>query len=319
VIYLTLWLAACSLAFAAITAASFTPGGKQWSLTRLARQAELGVPIELEAALGRRAAARSRWPSLAALAILIILYAVFRSPIGALTPQLFGVCAVAGIAGLGIGTAIVSLRFEARLSESPVSVARIRTVSVGDYVGYQARVVAYALVIVFVAAVVTGLALENRSPLRPGAFLPSEVAALLAVGGLILFEVGSRAILRRGQPAASTDELVWDDALRSSAINDLLRTPVLSSYLGVLSLVLLGPALPGHDTWIAVLGYVVVVGFYLLFSLAQTGLRGYYLAKLWPNARRRTEAEESARVAALPAGGVSAAGVARADRERSAR
>jgi hypothetical protein len=274
---------------------SFTAAGQRSLLKGMAAEAEIGVPRALAEALQKRATNRARWGAVSAVAAMLLLYSALVVSGVAMTPSLYLLCLATSIIGYSFAVACVSLRFEGALSESTVRLARLRRVRIGDYVGPWPRALAWITVafggVLTVADFLT-VAAGHSNHSAFDLFLPSLCTVGAGIVGLALFEIGARAIVRRAQPAGSTDELVWDDALRASAIRDLLGTAVFTVYAGSLAAFVLSRLAP-EGTGLAFLLRIGALGLWVLYTVANRDSRARYLEKLWPGARRRT-AEERA-------------------------
>jgi hypothetical protein len=246
----------------------------------------LGIPDALDAKLRRRAAIRSRWGHVGALIGLTAAFIPIRLADTDVGPYLLWVCLGASLVGHGLGAAISSLMLQLRAASDGPRIARTRVVGIHDYIPVAMHILAWVVW-------ATGAGVAVAQTVLGVAAWPSIGIAALAGGSLLVFEISGRALIRRGQPATSTDELVWDDAMRSSLLRDLIQTGVLPVLYGTL-LIVEGNQ-PTHaaawgDTGLAI---VLVAGFAeaLIFRLT----RGYYLARLWPHARKRTAREEALR------------------------
>jgi hypothetical protein len=272
---------------------SFTVAGQRSLLKVMATEAGIGIPSGLAEALQKRATNRTRWGAVSAVAAMLFLYSALVLSRVAMTPSLYLLCLATSIIGYSFAVACVSLRFESALSESPVRLARLRRVRIGDYVGPWPRALAWITVafggVLTVADFLT-VAAGHSDHSAFDLFLPSLCTVGAGIVGLALFEIGARLIVRRAQPAGSTDELVWDDALRASAIRDLLGTAVFAVYAGSLAAFVLSRMAP-EGTALAFLLRIGALALWILYTVASRDSRGRYLEKLWPGARRRTPQE----------------------------
>jgi hypothetical protein len=192
-------------------------------------------------------------------------------------------------AGIAVGSAANALTEPRAARESSVNYARAQAVELSDYVAPIERLgarVAVALSVVL-GGVLTALAAiigDSRGSDGSG-FVGSIIIVALGLLSLVLFEVGSRSLLSRGRPASSPTELAWDDALRASALRDLVTAPLA---LGTYGLLAVGGELAngyGGATSVvgaAVLIAIVVAGFAALVFATVTRLQRYYLRRLWP-------------------------------------
>ena len=144
--------------------------------------------------------------------------------------------------------------------------------------------------ILAVAAAVAGAVLVRSTS---GALV---LFAVLAVVSLALFEFSSRRIVALPQPAGSTAELVWDDAVRVSSLRDMLAAPVAfaanSVVLGIVALVQTAVEISPSDG-------ANLLGISTPFVLIALTLYGraaypqrYFLGRLWPKLRWSDTADE---------------------------
>jgi hypothetical protein len=100
----------------------------------------------------------------------------------------------------------------------------------------------------------------------------------------VLFEIAGRRVVDRSQPAGSTGELVWDDAIRALILRDMLIAPItlaaFSLFIGVAHL--LGSD-NGPDSLVSVFPTFVALAV-TLYSRASRPQR-YFITRLWPNLR----------------------------------
>jgi hypothetical protein len=287
-------------AFLIASILSFVTPWQDLMVTRLSNRYGLGVPAALEPLLRARVSVRSRWGSIAGAVGMGGAYLVFRADgLEMARSVAFGCIGVGGIA-TGLGSAVASLAAQSSTA-SPVRIARIRQTAISDYIPWRLRLTGWTIVvgsaIVIVIYQVIRSQLGSAGAALGRVLIPYTIVVALAVVGMTLFEVGARVLLRQGQPAASTDELVWDDALRSSALHDLIQGPFPGL---VLSVLYLSATLPnvGALTITAVILTVFVAIVSLIFSFTYRATRQWYLRRLWPTARRRTTAEIAERDAA---------------------
>jgi hypothetical protein len=282
------------VAYLVITLGSLLPPFQRLTVLRLAFRSGIGVPDRLDAALRARTATRARWAGICGLVVLAGLYGAFRLFAGALTLESFYLCFVASAVASSFGLAGASLVSESRLSDSPVRLARVRSVTVNDYVAQSRRTFAWIILAVAAVTVSGGSILASEgvfgSATTAGSFLPALIIVTASGAGLIIAEVGSRFIVRRGQPAGSTDELIWDDALRSSAIRDLYQAAVWTAFIGVLVAYFLGH---NNLNWMAAAASLLTIVLAGTFGRLSRRDRTRYLRTLWPGARRRTPEEQA--------------------------
>ena len=149
--------------------------------------------------------------------------------------QVFFIDFTAVLLAIGISSAVVTgVREDAR-QRSQVRFARLRSVTIGDYRSWAERwaprVVVVLSLAVFAFRVVASPGGAGSTP----AFLFVYAGAIIV--SLAIYEVTSRTLVRRGQPAGSALELAWDDALRSRALNAIAIAPMyLAAYFNIASI-----------------------------------------------------------------------------------
>lgn len=273
-----------------VVAWTWTAAGRARLLRATARRADLALPADA-APVARRLQGRLTAGVVGAVSglALAVLVVPADGPDGAVPSP-----AVPSVIGLAfVGLALATAAHSLVVSRRPVAadgprVARGRDVGLADYVnGFERRsaVVVSLLpgVVALVAggAVVTGLL--EAPPVRVGLLvLLAVVPPVVLVGSLGLV----RAVLTARQPAGSTEELAWDDALRSLALRDVISVPL---YAGLVATVLAGaeiavnlpPALAPAATGVLVLGLLLVGTVVLALSVAGRPAR-HFRSTLWP-------------------------------------
>lgn len=291
------WTAVFAALLIVTAVTSRVPFIQTWLMGRMARWVGLGIPDDLDLLVRTRVAARWLGYGIGGLVGLVIAAGAFLAaglPIDRLESWTIFVVAATGAA---FGGALASVRAEAS-NATGVRVARLRVVTIGDYVVPVARVLAWIVLPLAVASFI-GAVLSLPGDMTRARFVALIVPgiALLVAGfvSLVVFEVTAHRIVRRGQPAVSTDELVWGDALRSVTLGDLLGTPVIGLVLGAST-----PFVGQTDSDVGAGGFLVamlMIGVAIVFAIIRRFTFDWYLARLWPGARRRTPAEEEARLA----------------------
>lgn len=265
---------------------------------RLARSLGMSLDGELDTLVRRRIAARRRGAVVGALlgvaATVALLASETTPPAGSLAPLIL---AGGVFGGLAVGAGVVAGFHSIRITDDRPRVARAEAVTLNDYVAWIERWgarIPVALAIVFLAfsAVLATLDVTafSRSPL----LLLGGLVTLAAIAALAFFEVGSRQLIRKGQPSASPAELAWDDALRSLTIRDMVGAPlILGVYGTVLVITDLSTALAAANSgeWVRIatlisvnvlfnaVAYIAVLA--LLFAVASKPQR-HFLRRLWP-------------------------------------
>jgi hypothetical protein len=278
---------------------------QDWLVSRLATRVGLGVPVDLDARIRERVRRRTVAGSVGGLiGLAVAVAAVFSISRSGLQPVVtnghFSTLAVieiyatlaASATGTGAGVAWAALHAESPRPDEP-SLARSPAVTVVDYLPPILRVGAWPLVGLTVAAVVMVGLVTGPTPW----IIAGAATVAVGVASLTGFEIVSRRIVTKGRPTSGTDELVWDDALRSEALRDILYSPLLAVFLGMLwSLAGSGNGLPAPFALIP--GGLCLAGA-VLYSFVYRNTRTWYLEELWPGSRRRTPEEEASRIATV--------------------
>jgi hypothetical protein len=125
------------------------------------------------------------------------------------------------------------------------------------------------------------------------AYLWGAVGAWLAyaaVAGLVFAELLARRILRAGQPAATTTDLAWNDALRAQALRDLATAPIMFGFTSILVTFLdvgslsdyRGAGAPAAAVGFALLALIATVGCVLLVTDLVSKPQQHYWRRLGP-------------------------------------
>ncbi|RKR75383.1 hypothetical protein [Frondihabitans australicus] len=299
-VYLLVLLAIAVVGLAVTAGLSFVPAVQVWALERAGRRIGIGVPADLDPAFRRRMGRRIRASALGALAGLALGLLLASTVPGWGLPYshrpillaYYGVIAF-GAVGSAVGVIVVSLASAPRPGDDAARVARLTVTSVGDYIAPILRRLALAA---SVCAVVTvGLAIALGGTSRVHLIVPGIVLVALAIAGQIAFAVAARRIVAQGRPTRDTDEMVWDDALRWLALRDILSGPLQALCFGAFYGVLGTLNGPGALALITAFASLVLVA---VFNIATRNNTDWFLLRLWPGARRRTDDEEAARLAA---------------------
>lgn len=312
----TVWVA-----LAAVLVVVRTRTGRAQLLHGTARRSELRLPpgerAEVVARrLGHRTTAGALGMSLALLGPALLLpgdLVVGRLELG--VPLLLG----AGFLGAAVGTAAHTLLLARRPATAGPRVARPRDVSLADYVSPLERwstVVAVSLAPVLAAVALLVPRVPGASEPDLGLVLTAAVLPPLALAAAL---VVCRLVLALPQPATSSLELAWDDALRSQSLRDVLTVPL---YAGLMGTVLLAAhtamSLPDRLASLAVpvvvLGAMLLLGLLLVVTLASRPWR-HARRRLWPDSTPAPHAAGAdgvlpagARATGTPATGASPAG-----------
>jgi hypothetical protein len=301
--FLLVLLAAAAVYYIVTAVLAVASDYPTWQLERLAVRVGLGVPADLDervpAQMRRRTVNRSVGGliglliGVAAGAVAVRLGLVTPSDSDDSFPLVVLVTLIAAFSELGV---VLGLARAALRSETPrpgeVRVARPVAVTVGDYVPTALR--AGVLVLLVLAAATTTILVVTTG--AAAWVVPGVALVIVGVVGQVAFAIVSRRIVARGRSTSSTDELVWDDALRSETLREFLYLPVYFVVLGTwYTLLAPGGAVAAPLAFLpagSALALVVVV------NLLYRSTRTRYLHELWPGSRRRTPDEEAARLAA---------------------
>ena len=199
--------------------------------------------------------------------------------------------------GCVLGVFVSGINVEARRSNSPIRVARLRTVSLSDYVLPLFRLVVWAAIALCVAQTALAALLAVSYPSRANhARVESSLwtCSLLTGGALVallVFEVAGRVLVRRPQVAASDDELVWGDALRGTVLNFMLGAPL---FVGVFAAQQSFFLIDAPVQWVQVVVWVpeAAIGLALIVGgvvVSRRGPQRQYLRRLWPKRARECD------------------------------
>ena len=258
---------------------------------RLSVLVGVNLPPRLEPAISARLMARDRGTAIGAFAFAVAAVLAFQFGIFAGADSYYAFLFVAGTAVTGacVGSAVAAFSGSRTIAPDAPRVARSSVAAVADYVhpieriGVRVVVAASVVVLIVAATTTTGI------PILVTAFL-----TVMGVASLALFEVVSRRIVDRSQPAGSTADLVWDDAIRSSLLRDLLTAP---AALGAFGLIFATATLIDNGTASSTATDATSLG--LSFSGLAVALYGrfsrprrYFVGRLWPNLRWSDTADE---------------------------
>jgi len=270
-------------------ALTFVPFCARWSAYRHSANIRIDLPARLERTVAARLMARSRGGSLGGLVFTAAAAVAFHFEIGVNNDSQLTSLFIIGstFAGVAAGTAVAALTGSRAISADRPRVARARAVAVSDYLApfelVGARIVVSAAVGVLLASTLFA------APGAGGSLFAIAFFAIFGALSLVFFEVASRRIVDLSQPAGSTAELVWDDAIRASALRDLVTAPLaLGAYCLVFGI--FGIAESSTHPAAMTVSYVVGGVFALtglaaaIYSVATRPQR-YFVERLWPNLR----------------------------------
>ena len=201
--------------------------------------AGLGLPQSAEpmvrAAQVRRVRGFSGGGILGVIIAVVFVYLLGADRGGPATMFLLGGFVIVG----ALGGAIASVAGEVTRTGDGERVAHGRRARLADYVPRWERVgvrltVALSLAVVGVLVLLPRFR-ELQITVFPQSFSLAVVVSGLAVAALAAFEIGGRLLVARPQTTASEQELAWDDALRSAALQDLVIAVFILGAFGAFS------------------------------------------------------------------------------------
>lgn len=274
---------------------SFVPVYGRWRAYQQSSYLRLDLPSRLQQAVSARLMARERGGIIGALVVggaTVLAFSTGAIDIDPTLTVLFLIGAV--FAGVGLGTATAALTGKKQVPSDRPRVARSGVATVADYIAPIERVGAWVVVAI---AVVLAVVVAVAQPASGRLLVPTVLFAVTAALALLLFEVASRRIVDASQPAGSTAEMIWDDALRSSAIRDLVTAPLALAVYGtvfaVFSLADQGVGATAVAGYIGS-GFAIAALVTTLLASVVSRPRRYFLARLWPDLRWSDTAETTA-------------------------
>lgn len=275
-----------------------TEVARRKAVDRLAKRIDLAVPtapVEAER-VGLRLATRERFIAIGGGIGLVaaILAALFLPGFDLNNFALLGIFLLS-LAGIGVGAGASALRTTRELPNDVPRIARLTSPTMRDYImGFE---LTGAIVTVIVGGLITlvtvPLAVAFGGLSTPDVVLP-VVVAVLAVASLIAAILLARTIVEKGQRAGSVLELAWDDAIRSTALRDLITVPLALGFASTLvplvtivSDIRLASPYTGDDEMIAVaaliaIGAICFVGMILAIVSIAVAPHRHYRRRLWP-------------------------------------
>ena len=283
---LTISIILCAV-LVTLLALTFLPFYARWSAYRHSALIRIDLPTRLEKTVSARLMARDRGAGIGGLVFLVAAIIITSAGNGLNgDPTLsFWFVTGAAIVGTSVGTAVAALVGRPDVASDTTRVARSGVAAVADYLVPLELIGARVVVVLsVVATVVTAVLAGSVDSVFPISFFTA-----LGAASLVFFEVASRRIVDVSQPAGSTGELVWDDAVRASSLRDLLVAPLI---LGTYSLIVVVAALlsdtvdPDAETVNSALGIgapllIIAVSLYSRASRPQR----YFITRLWPDLR----------------------------------
>ncbi|TFD49834.1 hypothetical protein E3T55_10405 [Cryobacterium frigoriphilum] len=260
-------------------ARSFRSGPQRRVLERFAREAGLALTPEIEPAVTRRITAHERGYTIGAMTAVVGIG--FWSITGT-TTEWSGIVLVAIIA-IGAVAGVVIVEWRAAFAQVPDQprIARPTAPAVTDYVSPWEMWA--SPVVILVAALALGAALA-ASPLGLWPLVPATVLAAAAVVAAAVSHFAGGALMRRGQPASSVDELAWDDALRGATLRSMVQIPATIGVASLAATLFTLGTLPGLSDvmmWTLFGVLAALVAFMILSN--RRAATTYYLRRLWPD------------------------------------
>lgn len=297
-----------------------TETARRKAVDRLAKRIDLAVPtspIEDER-IGLRLAVRERYIAVGGGVGLIvaILATLFLPGFDQNNFSLLGIF-ILSLTGIGVGAGLSALRTTRELPNDVPRIARLSSPTMSDYlIGLEYR---GAIVTVIAGALVTAIVIPLGFAFAEltwdRAILPIAVA-VLAIGALVGTLAISRSILDRGQRAGSVLELAWDDAIRSTALRDLITVPLALGFAAAfvpLVTVITGVRIVQPTTSADNLLTLVALGGIALFALVgvivaivvlASSPQRHYRRRLWPTPAGNAATTAPATTATQPEGDV---------------
>ena len=202
-------------------------------------------------------------------------------------PVIFGGYLLIIMVALGAGVTVIALSRESRRQDVSVRFARLRAVTLRDYEtplrswGPRAAVALLTLGLVI-------RAITSPNP-AAGVPLPLLVYGVATIATLVMSEIAKRQIIARGQPAGSTIELAWDDAIKGQAIYSLGIAPLFLGAYGGMLVNLFDIGIRPHGTQAIGLGTEaglalvgLVINVVVLVGDAAAKPQQRYRRRLWP-------------------------------------
>lgn len=270
-----------AIIFAVGLALTFVPLFAKWSAYRHSVLIRLDLPSRLQPAVSARLMTSGRGAIAGGLVFAVLGLVALSLDVSASdntrSASFFLLGAV--IAGGTVGTTFAALTGSRTIPSDQPRVARSNVATVADYVLPLERVGARVLVVLAVVVTIAIAVFDADGLVSSAVFF-----AVLAAVTLVLFEIAGRRVVDRSQPAGSTGELVWDDAIRALILRDMLVAPLtLASFSLITGVAHLLGGDSGPDSLVSVFPTFVALAV-TIYSRASRPQR-YFLTRLWPKLR----------------------------------
>ena len=269
------------------------PRVRRGSLRRYARRVGLAVPRELEASVEQRLAARAMATELGALAGLGVMagWAAITQPTlvdnSLWTLAIFGALFTGGAVGSGLVAARQAIHHPGL--QGP-RVARPRQEVLADFVAPGERQGAWAVSLLPAFILVgAGLIAVGSEAIAVGGVLAVGTVALAALPMPIIAgsEIIARRLLDQPQPAGSTLELAWRDALRAQVLRDVNAAPIAVGAYATFGMLIYVGAAARHEALQNLIGVtfglLVLAAIGLAIAAALSRPHRHFLRQLWPS------------------------------------
>ncbi|GAB2455865.1 hypothetical protein HD599_003162 [Conyzicola lurida] len=282
----------------AALAASFTRFYARWRAYRYSLRIRVDLPVRLERVVTKRLMSLERGGSIGGLAFTAAATAAFASGFGVSDESsLTGLyLAGAAFAGAGVGTAVAALTGSSSVAPDQPRVARSGAVEVRDYLAPLERIGARIVVAAAVVALLASTVLA--APGNDGALFAIAFFAIAGALSLVLFEVAGRRVVDASQPAGSTAELVWDDAVRATTLRALVTAPLaLGAYCLIFGVVGIAETADSALVSVTSLAFAgIFSGVAVAAAIVSLAIKpeSYFVRRLWPNLRWSDTADAAA-------------------------
>jgi hypothetical protein len=265
-------------------------------LDKYARRMGVAVPAEIEHRVTARLLRRERLLTIGGLVGIAVATGVSLLLPGGFDAPYVGVLVFAGAGVGGAAAAAVASSTSELFPLTGPRVARSTVPGHADYVPPLERLGSRLLPPLAILTIVTAAVALHVGALGEARFTPAYLwgsvgawLAYAAVAGLVFAELLARRILRAGQPAATTTDLAWNDALRAQALRDLATAPIMFGFTSILVTFLdvgslsdyRGAGAPAAAVGFGLLALIATVGCVLLVTDLVSKPQQHYWRRLW--------------------------------------